>query len=115
RARYGALLRAFEAQRSKLVEERLRYAEIVATLERKEPGRARDAGELAALRERVEVLESGLARRELERATEPQAEVEKRLSEAAALLAEQDRLLRTRLLRAAAALQKGLARLRGRR
>ncbi|HWN44767.1 MAG TPA: polysaccharide pyruvyl transferase family protein, partial [Thermoanaerobaculia bacterium] len=47
RARYGALLRAFEAQRSKLVEERLRYAEIVATLERKEPGRARDAGELA--------------------------------------------------------------------
>lgn len=115
RDRYAALRKAFDAQRSRLVDERLRYAEIVAALERGGPGRARDAAELAALRERVEVLESGLARRELERAAEPQAEVEKRLSEATALLAEQDRLLRTRLLRAAAALQKGLARLRGRR
>jgi len=114
RGRYGALRRAFEAQRSRLVEERLLSAEIVAALEGGEPGRAREAAELAALRERVEVLEAGLARSELER-TAACAGIEARCAQAAALLAAQDRLLGTRLLRSAAALQRRLAGLRGRR
>jgi hypothetical protein len=111
RGRYRALCQAFEAQRSRCIEERLLYSEIVASLEMDEPGRAQQGAELAALRARVEMLESGLARQVIEQT----ADLEARVAQATALLTAQDRLLSTRLLRSAAALQRRLARLLGRR
>ncbi len=102
RERERALLRDREALRARLVEERLRFAEIVDTLEAAGGGDARTAERAAELRGWVEILEARAARADHGR------------EQAEARLAGYERLLGTRMLRSAAGLQRLLAKWRPR-
>lgn len=107
RERQRALLRDREALRTRLVEERLRFAEIVDALEGAGGGDARIAERAAELRGWVEILEARAARADYGR---EQAEAGRAAAEAR--LAAYDHLMGTRILRSAARLQRLLARLR---
>jgi hypothetical protein len=102
RERERSLLREREALRARLVEERLRFAEIVDALEATGGGDARMAERAAELRGWVEILEARAARADSGR------------EEAEARLAGHERLLGTRMMRTAAGLQRLLARWRTR-
>jgi polysaccharide pyruvyl transferase WcaK-like protein len=105
--RRRALLRERDALSARLVEERLRFAEIVDALEATGGGDARIAERAAELRGWVEVLEARAARADHLR---EQAEAGRAAAEAR--LASCEHLLGTRMLRGAARLQRLLARLR---
>jgi len=103
RERERALLRDREALRDRLVEERLRFAEIVDALEAAGGGDARTAERAAELRGWVEILEARAAR-----ADHGREQAEERL-------AAYEGLLGTRMMRSAAGLQRLLAKWRPRR
>lgn len=109
RERQRALLRDREALRERLVEERLRFAEIVDALEGAGGGSSEIADRAAELRGWVEILEARVAQADhgREQAEAGRAAVEARLAAC-------ERLLGTRMLRGAARLQRLLARLRRR-
>ena len=122
--RNGALGRALNGAGDRLVEERLRFAELLERLEAEGTGAAAAAAlaaENAELRTHVEVMEARLAAaaagaRRPEIATDDAArereEHEEEVPALRARLAAYEHLLGTRLLRAAAGLQRALARLR---